>query len=93
MIILILKTRQLIFIGDEFTNKEYQDSIDEINPLNELIKKYCKEIKADDVSFLKEVLLWGLSSFKKLSKNRMLDGIEFKDSLGSYLKNLNSDQL
>ncbi len=82
-----------LFIGDEFTNKEYQDSIDEINPLNELIKKYCKEIKADDVSFLKEVLLWGLSSFKKLSKNRMLDGIEFKDSLGSYLKNLNSDQL
>ena len=38
-------------------------------------------------------LLWGLSSFKKLSKNRMLDGIEFKDSLGSYLKNLNSDQI
>ena len=82
-----------LFIGDEFTNKEYQDSIDEINPLNELIKKYCKEIKAEDVSFIKEVLLWGLSSFKKLSKNRMLDGIEFKDSLGSYLKNLNSDQL
>ena len=82
-----------LFIGDEFTNKEYQDSIDEINPLNELIKKYCKEIKAEDVFFIKEVLLWGLSSFKKLSKNRMLDGIEFKDSLGSYLKNLNSDQL
>jgi len=24
-----------------------------------------------------------------LTKNRMQDGIEFKDSLGSYLKNLN----
>jgi len=82
-----------LFIGDEFTNKEYQDSLDEIKPLDELVKKYCKEINNEDISFIKEILLWGLSSFKKLSKNRMLDGIEFKDSLGSYLKNLNSDQI
>ena len=60
---------------------------------DELVKKYCKEINNEDISFIKEILLWGLSSFKKLSKNRMLDGIEFKDSLGSYLKNLNSDQI
>ena len=82
-----------LFIGDEFTNKEYNNVIDEIKPLNKLIDKYCKAIKNDDINFVKEILLWGLSSFKKLSKNRMLDGIEFKDSLGSYLKNLNSDNV
>ena len=82
-----------LFIGDEFTNKEYNNVIDEIKPLNKLIDKYCKDIKNEDINFVKEVLLWGLSSFKKLSKNRMLDGIEFKDSLGSYLKNLNSDNI
>ncbi len=80
-----------IFIGDEFTNKEYKNVIDEIKPLDKLINKYCKGIKNEDINFVKEILLWGLSSFKKLSKNRMLDGIEFKDSLGSYLKNLNSE--
>jgi magnesium chelatase subunit I len=80
-----------LFIGDEFTNKEYNNIIDEIKPLNKLIDKYCKAIKNEDINFVKEILLWGLSSFKKLSKNRMLDGIEFKDSLGSYLKNLNSE--
>ena len=80
-----------LFIGDEFTNKEYNNVIDEIKPLNKLIDKYCKAIKNEDINFVKEILLWGLSSFKKLSKNRMLDGIEFKDSLGSYLKNLNSE--
>ncbi len=80
-----------IFIGDEFTNKEYKNAIDEIKPLDKLINKYCKGIKNEDINFVKEILLWGLSSFKKLSKNRMLDGIEFKDSLGSYLKNLNSE--
>ena len=39
---------------------------------------------------LLEILLWGLSSYKKLSKKRTLEGLEFKDSIGSYLKNLNS---
>jgi hypothetical protein len=35
------------------------------------------------------MLLWGLSAFKKLEKNRMLDGLEFKDSLGSYFNDIN----
>ena len=63
--------------------------IDEINELNNLIKRYCKNIDTQDHYFIKEILLWGLTSFKKLTKKRMHDGIEFKDSLGSYLKNLN----
>ena len=43
-----------------------------------------------DIYFMKEILLWGLSSYKKLTKKRTLEGLEFKDSIGSYLKNLNS---
>lgn len=78
-----------VFIGDEFTDREYKKVIDEINELNNLIKRYCKNIDIQDHYFIKEILLWGLTSFKKLTKNRMQDGIEFKDSLGSYLKNLN----
>ena len=78
-----------VFIGDEFTDREYKKVIDEINELNNIIKRYCKNIDTQDHYFIKEILLWGLTSFKKLTKNRMQDGIEFKDSLGSYLKNLN----
>ena len=80
-----------LFIGDDFTDSEYRNAIDAMKPLDNLIKKYCKNIDQADHYFIKEVLLWGLSSFKKLSKNRMQDGIEFKDSLGTYLRNLNSD--
>ena len=80
-----------LFIGDDFTDSEYRNAIDAMKPLDNLIKKYCKNIDRADHYFIKEVLLWGLSSFKKLSKNRMQDGIEFKDSLGTYLRNLNSD--
>ena len=79
-----------LFIGDEFSNKEYQNAINDVIPINKLIKNYCKSEKDEDLLFIKEILLWGLTSFNKLSKNRMLDGIEFKDSLGTYLEDLNS---
>ena len=82
------KNKVEIFIADEFTNIEYASILQEIIPLNNLINKYCKDIKKDDQNIFKEILIWGLSSFKKLSKNRMIDGIEFKDSLGSYLSNI-----
>ena len=85
------KNNNELFIGDDFTDSEYRNAIDAMKPLDNLIKKYCKNIDRADHYFIKEVLLWGLSSFKKLSKNRMQDGIEFKDSLGTYLRNLNSD--
>ena len=80
-----------LFIGDEFTDKEYKNTLDGVKPVDILIKKYCKNINNKDIYFMKEVLLWGLSTFKKLTKNRMQDGIEFKDSLGTYLNNLNSE--
>ena len=82
------KNKVEIFIADEFTNIEYTSILQEITPLDNLINKYCKDIKKDDQNIFKEILIWGLSSFKKLSKNRMIDGIEFKDSLGSYLSNI-----
>ena len=82
------KNQVEIFIADEFTNIEYSSILDEITPLNKIINKYCKDLKKDDFNIYKEILIWGLSSFKKLSKNRMIDGIEFKDSLGKFLSNI-----
>ena len=79
-----------LFIGDEFTDNEYKKSIDQIKPVSKIIDKYCKGISDKDIYFMKEILLWGLSSYKKLTKKRTLEGLEFKDSIGSYLKNLNS---
>ena len=78
-----------IFIGDEFTKNEYEKILNSIKPLDKIILNYCNNIKKEDVFFFKEILLWGLSAFKKLNKNRMLDGLEFKDSLGSYFKDIN----
>ena len=79
-----------VFIGDDFTDREYRNELDQVDGLSTIITKYCKNIKEEEVYFYKEILIWGLSCFKKLTKTRSLEGIEFKDSIGSYLNNLNS---
>ncbi len=79
-----------IFIGDEFTNVEYEKVLNSVKPLDDLIDKYCNNQKKQDLLFFKELLLWGMSAFKKLDKNRMLDGLEFKDSIGTYFNDINT---
>jgi len=79
-----------IFIGDEFTNVEYEKILNSVKPLDNLIDKHCNNQKKQDLLFFKELLLWGMSAFKKLEKNRMLDGLEFKDSIGTYFNDINT---
>ena len=86
--ILLWFNKNDVFIGDDFTDKEYKDTLESIEPLNKLIEKYCSKINLADYFFHKEIILWGLSANKQLSKNRSLEGIEFKDSLGSFLNNI-----
>ena len=86
--ILLWFNKNDVFIGDDFTDKEYKDTLESIEPLDKLIEKYCSKINLADYFFHKEIILWGLSANKQLSKNRSLEGIEFKDSLGSFLNNI-----
>ncbi|QLE02302.1 sigma 54-interacting transcriptional regulator [Galbibacter sp. BG1] len=73
---------------DDVTDKEYKKHLDEISPLEDLIKKHQPEIEPEDAYFLKEFLLWGLVEFKKLSKHRFTEGYQFKDPYGSYISGL-----
>ena len=73
---------------DDFTDREYQKALDRIPPLNSLIKQYRPDIPKRDDYFLKEVLLWGLVSHKKLSKHRYSEGYRFKDVYGSFISGL-----
>ncbi|MFT6994842.1 MAG: magnesium chelatase subunit I, partial [Maribacter sp.] len=51
-------------------------------------KKHQPEFPKEDVYFLKELILWGLVSYKKLNKNRFEDGYQFKDVYGSFISDL-----
>lgn len=73
---------------DDFTDEEYKRALDGIPELNRLIKKHQPDFPQDDVYFLKELLLWGLVSFNKLSKHRFAEGYQFKDLYGSYISGL-----
>lgn len=73
---------------DEISDKEYQSKLNSIKPLDNLIKKYQPNTSKEDSYFLKEFILWSLAEQKKLSKDRYVDGVGFKDALGDFLKEL-----
>tara|TARA_R110000737_G_scaffold118002_2_gene150576 strand:+ start:749 stop:2212 length:1464 start_codon:yes stop_codon:yes gene_type:complete len=73
---------------DDFTDEEYKRALDSIPALNQLVKEYQPEYNEKDAYFLKELLLWGLVSHKKLNKQRFTDGFEFKDLYSSFLKDI-----
>ncbi|KAB7530680.1 magnesium chelatase [Flagellimonas olearia] len=73
---------------DEDTDDEYKSKLDSVTPLGALIKEYQPNISKEDSYFMKELLLWGLVAHKKLSKHRFVQGYQFKDLYGSYIRGL-----
>ncbi len=73
---------------DDFTEEEYKRTLDSIPELNQLLKEHQPNFPKKDTYFLKEMVLWGLVSYKKLSKNRFSEGIQFKDLYGSFINGL-----
>ncbi|HSD06212.1 AAA family ATPase [Flavobacterium sp.] len=75
-------------ILDDYSDEEYQTTLNSIPPLNKLIKKHHPDLSPEDQFFMKEFVLWGLVEFKKLSKDRFSEGYQFKDMFGSYINKL-----
>lgn len=73
---------------DDCSDAEYQAILDEVTPLDDLIKKYQPQLDKKDQYFMKEFVLWGLVEYKKLSKDRFAKGHQFKDTYGSYISKL-----
>jgi magnesium chelatase subunit I len=73
---------------DDLPENEYKSNLDRIFPLEDLIEKYQNNLPVQDRYFWKEFILWALVEFKKLSKDRLAEGYEFKDNYGSYISKL-----
>lgn len=73
---------------DDDSDKVYQQQLDTVKPLKELLKKYQPNTPKEDIYFMMEFILWGLFENKKLGKNRFTEGYQFKDLLGSYISKL-----
>jgi len=73
---------------DDASETDYREILDEVPGLEKLIQKYQPDCPAEDRYFMKEFLLWGLSEFDKLNKDRFENGYQFKDLYGSYISKL-----
>lgn len=73
---------------DDTTNADYQEILDSIVPLEKLIKKYQPDLTPEDIYFMKEFVLWAMVEYKKISKDRIIEGYQFKDIYGSYISKL-----
>lgn len=73
---------------DDESNAEYQKILDEVNPLDVLVKKYQPETPNEDAYFMKEFILWALVEYKKLSKNRVESGYQYKDLYSNFISKL-----
>ncbi len=75
-------------LEDELSDSAYRDVLDSVKPLDRLLRKYQADLDPDSSYFVKELVLWGLVAFDKLSKNRFVEGFRFKDLYGSYIRDL-----
>ncbi|MEN9638599.1 MAG: hypothetical protein RLZZ262_467 [Bacteroidota bacterium] len=64
---------------DETSDEEFKNELDNIRPLNDLIQKYQPNSSKKDIAFLKEFVLWAMVEYKKLSKDRFVEGFQFSD--------------
>ncbi|MDX1332104.1 MAG: AAA family ATPase [Robiginitalea sp.] len=73
---------------DDLTDDAYRKALDSVKPLDNLVRKYLPDLDKREVPFVKELVLWGLEGYQKLSKNRFTEGFRFKDLYGSYISGL-----
>ncbi|HEX9980961.1 MAG TPA: AAA family ATPase [Flavobacterium sp.] len=73
---------------DDATDAEYKKQLDAIIPLKQLLLKYQPNVSDEDQNFMKEFILWGLAENKKLSRDRIVEGYQFRDIYGSYISRL-----
>ena len=76
-----------IELPDDLSNLDYQQKLAQVEPVRTLIQAYHSDIKPEDIYFLTEFVLWGLTLHSKLSKYRIGNSVQFQDSIQGYLRN------
>ena len=72
-------------ILDDIHEKDYTSILKKIKPLSDFVKKYKKDVLSNELCFWQEFVLWSLVEYKKLTKYRYAEGIQFKDPYGSFM--------
>ncbi len=75
-------------LQDHLTDDAYQLQLDRIEPLDDLLEEYVPDLPSESQYFFKEMILWALSEYNRLSKYNLSDGVQFKDVYGGYISDL-----
>ncbi|KAB1067125.1 magnesium chelatase [Tamlana haliotis] len=73
---------------DDAKDKDYQNLLNVISPLDDLLGKHQPNLAVEDSYFVKEFVLWALVEFKQLSKHRFTEGLQFKDPYGGFISGI-----
>ncbi len=74
-------------------DKTYTSALSVVEGLEELVARYYPKAEGAEKYVLMEFVLHGLAEHSQLSKNKLLEGVSFKDLFGSLLnQDLNFDQ-
>ena len=75
-------------ILNNLPNLSYEEKLNTIPELDQLISEYQPNTLKKDLLFLKELILWGLVYNKQLSKDSLLKGAKFGDNYGRFIHDL-----
>jgi magnesium chelatase subunit I len=73
---------------DNETNENYEALLQKVKPLHTLVKKYLTSESNEDMNFYKELVLWALVTYNKLSKERIVSGFTYSDLYGNYINKM-----
>lgn len=78
---------------DKENDKVYSSALNIVDGLAELVSKYHPKLKGIEKITLMEFALHGLAEHSLLSKNKLIEGVSFKDLFGSLMnQNLDFEQ-
>lgn len=77
------KTLDLHF---EASDQEYQNALEAIGPLKQLLEAHQAQADSKEKYFLMEMVLWALAEHARLNKERLEEGFNFADLFSSYLR-------
>lgn len=80
--------QEAIELLDDMDDRYFKEQLHQIKPLEGLIAKYAVDFNEKDKPFLKELILWALSEFKVLNKERFTKGFQFNDPLANYIRGI-----
>ncbi len=77
-----------VLLQNEASDAIYQAELNKVPALRELVEKYVPDLQESDLYVYQEIVLWALSSHKKIGIQKLNNGLNFENSMQNYINSL-----